>query len=68
MIFYSRDLKPSEILGFDCGLSVKDLVLDYVEQKMRTKQQENFICNVVSNIFVEFKDGFIVDRLRFTDV
>lgn len=67
-IFYSKDLKLSEILGLDWKLEVKHLVFDYIEQKILAKKNEKFICNVVSNIFAEFEDGFLVKAIRFADI
>lgn len=44
------------------------MVLDYIQQKILAKKKEKFISNVVSNIFAEFGDGFIVKEITFADV
>lgn len=38
-----------------------------MEQKWFAKKNEKFVSNVVSNIFVEFRDGFMVQGLTFAD-
>ena len=58
-IFYSTGLKVEEVLKdhiefFDCDLSIEDLVVDYVDQKIIRKKNEKFVCNIFSNIFAYF--------------
>jgi hypothetical protein len=69
-IFYSkelttRDVDP-EMDHLHC--TVNDLVINYIEEKKLAKKKGRFISNIVSNIFAEFADGYLVKSLNFADV
>lgn len=68
-VLYSRELRLKDIFQGDnfSNMQISDIIHGYVQQKWFAKKNEKFVSNVVSNIFVEFKDGFMVQGLTFAD-
>ena len=69
-VFYAKELQLNENLSNfgDFKLNVSDLVINYIEEKKLLLKNGKFIRNVISNIFVEFTDGFIINDLNFADM
>jgi len=50
------------------GLHIYELVEIYILEKTLAKKNGKFITNVVSNIFAEFTDGYMVKDINFADL
>ena len=75
-VFYSKELRVEELLAQEelelwgplDSLTVENVIVNYIEEKKLTRKKGNFRFNVVSNIFAEFSDGFMVKDINFADV
>ncbi len=56
-LFYSKHLCSTDLnntLINESGLSIHDVINDYIETTKRKKKNEKLIYNIISNIFVQF--------------
>lgn len=63
LLFYLKGLNSSDLNNTiirESGLSIHDMINDYIETTIRKKKYEKLVYNIISNIFVEFSDGFHV--------
>ena len=75
-VFYSKELKVEDVLAEEemalfgplDTLSVENVIENYIEEKKLGRMKGTFRSNVVSNIFAEFTDGFMVKDINFADV